>query len=59
MQAVVLNMCFDYEATRLLGVENHVCELQFVVRGIHDVQVSPLVLIIVMARSLGNLAAWQ
>ncbi len=38
-QAVVLNLCFDFEATRLLGVENHVCELQLVVSGIHTVQV--------------------
>jgi hypothetical protein len=41
VQAVVLNLCFDYPATRLLGVENHVCELQLVVRGIHTVQVRP------------------
>ena len=27
-QAVVLSVCFDCPATRLLGVENHVCELQ-------------------------------
>ncbi len=27
-QAVVLSFCFDCPATRLLGVENHVCELQ-------------------------------
>jgi hypothetical protein len=31
-QAVVINLCIDTKLTRLLGVENHVCELQLCVQ---------------------------
>ena len=29
-QCVVVYMSFDYATTRMLGIENHVCELQVV-----------------------------
>ena len=31
-QVVVINLCIDTKLTRLLGVENHVCELQLCMR---------------------------
>jgi hypothetical protein len=51
---VVLNLCFDYEAMRLLGVENHVCELQLIVRGIHTVQVQTVIKGIFIPRFFSN-----
>ena len=32
-QGIVLNLLFDSEMTRRLGVETHVCELQLVLRS--------------------------
>ena len=32
-QAVVLNLKIDTEETRMMGVENHVCELQMVLKS--------------------------
>ena len=37
-QAVVVNLRLDSEQTRALGLENHVCELQLVLRGFAPAQ---------------------
>jgi hypothetical protein len=33
LKGFVLNLIFDSDATRILGLENHVCELQLVLRS--------------------------
>jgi hypothetical protein len=34
----VLNLCLDDEAARLMGVENHVCEVQIVLSAFTGLQ---------------------
>ena len=41
-QAVIVNLCMNSEETRGLGVENHVCELQLVLRDVASPKVSAL-----------------
>ena len=41
-QCVIINLCIDTKLTRLLGVENHVCELQLVTAGFAAVAVCAL-----------------
>ncbi len=35
---MVLNLCLDDEAARLMGVENHVCEVQIVLAALAEAQ---------------------
>ena len=39
-QGIVINFCVDTEETRHLGIENHVCEVQLVLRGLAPIQVT-------------------
>jgi hypothetical protein len=37
----VVNLKLDTEVTRLLGVENHVCEVQLVLKSVAYIEVTP------------------
>jgi hypothetical protein len=37
LQAIVVNLVFDSEETRQLGVDRHICELQLLTSGFDDI----------------------